>query len=116
MNGHVWMDVALDYCLCLHAEENALLEAGRSRAQGSVLYSNTCPCLPCAKKIVQVGVTRVVYSQEYGMDDLSKELFQEAGVSFQQYTVLPSVNHHVRSPAKQKPASSDDLRREPSEF
>ena len=38
---------ALDECLCLHAEENALLEAGRERVSGggtlgAVLYCNTC--------------------------------------------------------------------------
>lgn len=34
----------LDECLCLHAEENALLECGRERggAEGTVLYCNTC--------------------------------------------------------------------------
>ena len=31
-----------DECLCLHAEENALLEAGRERVgKGAVLYCNT---------------------------------------------------------------------------
>ncbi|ORX61508.1 cytidine deaminase-like protein [Hesseltinella vesiculosa] len=38
----------LDRCLCMHAEENALLEAGRGRvdfSHGVVLYCNTCPCL-----------------------------------------------------------------------
>ena len=36
--GHCWPHV-------LHAEENALLEAGRDRIRGeSVLYCNTCPC------------------------------------------------------------------------
>ena len=33
--------VALDECLCLHAEENALLEAGRDRCEGAVIYCNT---------------------------------------------------------------------------
>ena len=35
--------VGLDECLCLHAEENALLECGRERggAEGTVLYCNT---------------------------------------------------------------------------
>lgn len=34
---------ALDECLCLHAEENALLECGREKggAEGTVLYCNT---------------------------------------------------------------------------
>ena len=35
---------SLDTCLCLHAEENALIEAGRERiGRDSVLYCNTCP-------------------------------------------------------------------------
>ena len=34
--------VGLDTCLCLHAEENALLEAGRERIRSdSILYCNT---------------------------------------------------------------------------
>ncbi|RCH77567.1 Deoxycytidine monophosphate (dCMP) deaminase, partial [Rhizopus stolonifer] len=48
----------LDRCLCMHAEENALLEAGRSivvHDSSVVLYCNTCPCLGCAIKIVQQG-------------------------------------------------------------
>ncbi|KAJ2770859.1 Deoxycytidine monophosphate (dCMP) deaminase [Coemansia nantahalensis] len=81
--------VSLDHCLCIHAEENALLEAGRGRvrsAQDVVLYCNTCPCLGCAKKIVQVGVRVVVYSKGYGMDDLTLKLFGEAGVAVRQHT------------------------------
>lgn len=73
--------VAYD-CVCLHAEENALLEAGRERVgQGSVLYCNTlrsstrplpmliriyrCPCLKCTIKIIQTGVKMVVYNLSY---------------------------------------------------
>lgn len=33
-------------CICLHAEENAISEAGRERVgQGAVLYCNTCVAL-----------------------------------------------------------------------
>lgn len=49
-------------CLCLHAEENALLEAGRDRVgPNAILYCNTCPCLKCTIKIIQSGVKEVVY-------------------------------------------------------
>jgi len=72
----------LEKCLCLHAEENALLEAGRQRANGAVLYCTTCPCLSCAKKIVQVGVSKVVYEQPYGMDEATQQLFNEAKVKY----------------------------------
>jgi dCMP deaminase len=53
----------------MHAEENALLEAGRERiGEGSILYCDTCPCLTCSIKIAQVGISEVVYSQGYYMD------------------------------------------------
>ena len=68
-------------CLCLHAEENALLEIGRERVEGATLYCNTsapkvstlhaaeiyrrCPCLTCTVKIVQTGVKEVVYNLSY---------------------------------------------------
>ena len=77
----------LSTCLCLHAEENALLEAGRSKVEtGSILYCNTCPCLTCSIKIVQVGIKEVIYSQSYNMDQLSKKIFTEAGVTIRQFT------------------------------
>jgi dCMP deaminase len=44
-NGNASCGVGLDACLCLHAEENALLEAGRDRLAGGgvILYCNTSP-------------------------------------------------------------------------
>jgi dCMP deaminase len=78
---------ALSTCLCIHAEENALLEAGRERVGGgAVLYCNTCPCLTCSIKIVQVGITEVVYNQSYYMDAEAANLFKEAGVKLRQFS------------------------------
>lgn len=78
---------ALSTCLCLHAEENALLEAGRERIrEGAVLYCDTCPCLTCSVKIAQVGVKEVVYSQGYNMDEASRRVLKEAGVMLRQYS------------------------------
>lgn len=79
--------VALSTCLCLHAEENALLEAGRERiGSGAVLYCNTCPCLTCSIKIVQVGITEVVYNRSYYMDSEAASIFREAGVQLRQFS------------------------------
>ncbi|KAJ3291903.1 Deoxycytidine monophosphate (dCMP) deaminase [Rhizoclosmatium sp. JEL0117] len=82
---------ALETCICLHAEENALLEAGRERISSggrAILYCNTCPCIQCARKIIQVGISEVVYSLSYGMDDTTKRLFLEAGVELRQLDAL----------------------------
>lgn len=78
---------ALSTCLCLHAEENALLEAGRDRIAGenSILYCNTCPCLTCSIKIVQSGIKQVVYAQSYSMDEHSHRVMSEAKIILRQY-------------------------------
>lgn len=71
----------LDLCLCLHAEENAIIEAGRERCSSSTLYSTLFPCMLCAKKIVQGGVKRVVFSASYASkDDASEALLKAASI------------------------------------
>lgn len=84
----------LDRCLCMHAEENALLEAGRASASldnGVVLYCNTCPCLGCAIKIIQQGVKEVVYNKSYGMDEMTAKVFEEAKVKLRQHNPPSSI-------------------------
>lgn len=78
---------SLSTCLCLHAEENALLEAGRDRIAGerSILYCNTCPCLTCSIKIVQSGIKQVVYAQSYSMDEQTHRVMNEARIVLRQY-------------------------------
>lgn len=87
---------ALATCLCIHAEENALLEAGRERVrEGAVLYCDTCPCLTCSIKIAQVGISEVVYSQGYSMDGATAAVFREAGVRLRQFIPV-SPNYYLR--------------------
>jgi deoxycytidylate deaminase len=78
-------------CLCVHAEENALLEAGRSRATGSTLYCTTAPCLQCCKKIVQCGVKRVVYAQEYSVQHDCREVLGVAKIEIDKYCYRSKV-------------------------
>lgn len=95
--------VGLATCLCLHAEENALLEAGRTRIsgggaeggeeRGSILYCDTCPCLTCSIKIAQVGIKEVVYAQGYSMDDYSARVLGAAGVKLRQF--CPPANGFI---------------------
>lgn len=78
--------VGLATCLCIHAEENALLESGRDRIrEGSVLYCDTCPCLTCSIKICQVGISEVVYAHGYSMDNETAAVFSQAGVKLRQF-------------------------------
>ena len=51
----------------LHAEANAILKIARSAndAKGSTLYITLSPCKECCKLILQAGVRRMVYINEY---------------------------------------------------
>ena len=59
-----------ELCVAIHAEDNAITSAGRSRCQGATLYivgreadgfyANPQPCKMCRRKIINAGITRVV--------------------------------------------------------
>lgn len=79
--------VGHDTCLCLHAEQNAIIQAAYHGVAiaGAVLYCTYQPCLVCAKMIVNAGIRRVVYAGEYP-DPAASRLLQDAGVELVQYT------------------------------
>ena len=84
-NSNTKCGLGLDSCLCLHAEENALLEAGRIRAANATLYCTTAPCLSCARKICQMAVSRVVFHKNYTVKHFAEKLFKEAGIVLEKY-------------------------------
>lgn len=57
----------LDRCICVHAEQNALISAARFgiKVECATLYSTLSPCFGCLKEAVQAGIRRVVYENEY---------------------------------------------------
>lgn len=65
----------------LHAEANAITKVARSSnsSQGATLYVTASPCIECAKLIIQAGIKRVVYGENYRiMDGLN--LLKRAGI------------------------------------
>lgn len=62
----------------LHAEANAILKVAKStqNCKGATLYLSMSPCKECSKLILQAGISRVVYLNEYkdksGIDFLKK--------------------------------------------
>jgi dCMP deaminase len=51
----------------LHAEANAITKVARSNnsSENSTLYITDSPCMECSKLIIQSGIRRVVYSNQY---------------------------------------------------
>lgn len=70
------------YPYVLHAEANAITKIARSgnNSEGATLYVTTSPCIECAKLIIQAGITRVVYSENYRLAD-GLELLKAAGIA-----------------------------------
>jgi dCMP deaminase len=66
-----------DKCFCIHAEENAIIVAGRVRARGCSLYVTTYPCVLCAKMVVQAGIKKVFYYKDYA-SKISKQFVSES--------------------------------------
>jgi dCMP deaminase len=67
-----------EVCTAVHAEQNALIQA-RTGSRGATLYCLIMPCNTCAKMIVNAGIKRVVYRDEYP-EEMGKELMKELGV------------------------------------
>ena len=51
----------------LHAEMNCVIKAAKTgnAVEGSTLYITLSPCVDCSKYILQSGIKRVVYLEEY---------------------------------------------------
>ena len=65
----------------LHAEANAITKVAKSgnSSHGSTLYVIASPCLECSKLIIQSGIKRVVYRDEYRLTD-GVDLLRRAGI------------------------------------
>jgi dCMP deaminase len=65
----------------LHAEANAITKVARSNnsSEGSTLYITSSPCVECAKLIIQAGIKRVVFSDNYRISD-GIELLKRANI------------------------------------
>jgi len=65
----------------LHAEANAISKIARSHnsSDGATLYVTASPCIECSKLIIQAGIKRVIYGEQYRIMD-GVELLQRAGI------------------------------------
>ena len=65
----------------LHAEANAITKVAKSgnSSEGVTLYVTASPCLECSKLIIQSGIKRVVYKDEYRLTD-GIDLLRRAGI------------------------------------
>jgi len=73
----------------LHAESNAILKCAYKgiSTKDSTLYVTCAPCIDCAKLIIQAGIKRVVYNNDYHNKD-GIELLMKAAIKVEFCAVL----------------------------
>lgn len=80
-NGRCTKKDAITKREVLHAESNAITKLAKSTmtSDGADLYTTTAPCFDCAKLIIQAGIKRVYYSEDY-RDMSGVELLNKANI------------------------------------
>lgn len=65
----------------VHAEQNAILDAlhRQINIEGSTMYVTKAPCMVCARIIINAGIVRLVYAEEYE-DELAIKLLKDAKI------------------------------------
>ncbi len=55
----------------LHAEANAITKVAKSgnNSLDATLYVTSSPCMECSKLIIQAGIKRVVFTENYRLED-----------------------------------------------
>ncbi|WP_313374082.1 dCMP deaminase family protein [Chishuiella sp.] len=72
----------------LHAEANAILKCATSTqsAEGATLYITLSPCKDCSKLILQAGIKRIVYIEQY-KDTSGLQFLEKSEINVQQITI-----------------------------
>lgn len=70
----------------LHAESNAILKCAKygKSTKDSTLYITHAPCIDCAKLIIQAGIIRIVYLEDYRKSE-GLELLKKAGINIEKF-------------------------------
>lgn len=76
----------------LHAEANAILKVAKStnNCKGATLYQTLSPCKDCSKLILQAGIKKVVFIDNY-KDTSGIDFLRDAGIEI---VHIPNIEEH----------------------
>lgn len=78
--GHLMVD---GHCVrTIHAEANSIIQAALHgvSTNGADCYVTHMPCLSCAKVLINAGIVRIVYHNNYRQDQNTLQFLELAGV------------------------------------
>lgn len=82
----------LDRCIAVHAEVNCLLNAARNGVdtKDSVLVCTTKPCLNCLKSLVNGGVRKIFFEEDYTIPEVQQPIYnliiKDSGIKLEKIT------------------------------
>lgn len=92
-NGQFATGTGYDLCICVHAEQNALLSAARFgiAVEGATLYTTMQPCFGCAKELVQAHVANVVYLHPWVPTDVDPVMDRKKKAEYAKITTRTDI-------------------------
>lgn len=78
-------------CMAIHAEMNAIIQAGSRLKDAYRIYCSCTPCFECAKLIANTKILYVVVSEAYA-DQRGKEVLEHMGIQVEE---LNDPDEHV---------------------
>ncbi|MCH4168642.1 MAG: ComE operon protein 2 [Streptococcaceae bacterium] len=75
----------------IHAEMNAILQCAKFgvSTDGAEIYVTHMPCVHCTKQILQAGIRKIHYLNDYHNDPYALELIDKLGVEVNQVDLNP---------------------------
>jgi len=73
----------------VHAEANAIIQCSKFGAstEGAHIYVTHFPCLQCTKAIIQAGITKLYYLNDYHNHSYAEQLLEQTNVNVQKVHV-----------------------------
>jgi dCMP deaminase len=79
--GHLLVD---GHCVrTIHAETNAVIQAALHgvSTKDATCYVTHFPCINCTKTLINAGITRIVYLNDYRVDEIAMDFIKDTGVA-----------------------------------
>ncbi len=91
----------------IHAEMNAILQCAKFGAQteNAEIYVTHFPCLQCTKMILQAGIKKIYYLEDYHNDSYAIHLLDAMDIPYEQVPLDPDYFYQL---LKRKDQQDDD--------
>lgn len=88
----------LNFCRGVHAEQNAIAQAAKLgiSTQGAILYCTHKPCATCVKLLINSGITRIVYWNDYS-DKLADKLLKESNLQVDFIDINLNIKENIKA-------------------